>query len=147
MKKIIYLLISTILLYGCSTSPSTSPSTPTSIFGVYQTDDFNESRIYLYSDSTYIQLEPTFEVTETEFDGTKAGWKYIYSDDKIGHFGNYKVIDRESFYELRLYYEDYGFGMGKYKLQKNFTSFYLTQNGGGKVTGTRISGEGGLIKR
>ena len=145
MNKIIYLSIFTILLYGCSNSPSTS--TPSSVFGVYQTDGNNQSRIYLYPDSTYIELEPTFKSTQTEFDGTKMEWEYIYNDDKIGHFGKYKVIDRENFYELRLYYEDYGFGMGKYKLQKNFTSFYLTQRGGGKVTGTRISGEDGLIKR
>jgi len=145
MRKIIYLSILTILLYGCSNSPSTS--TPTSVFGVYQTDGNNQSRIYLYPDSTYMELEPTFKVTQTEFDGTKTGWEYIYSDDKIGHFGNYKVIDREDFYVLRLYYEDYGFGMGEYKLSKRFRSFYLTQRGGGKVTGTRISGEDGLIKR
>ena len=153
MKKIIYLSILTILLYGCSNSPSTS--TPTSVFGVYQTDGNNQSRIYLYPDSTYIELEPTFKVTQTEFDGTKTGWEYIYSEDKILTKGKINVEDRGDFYVLQFIftpkndlYKGLKIDPVNQKLAKDFSSYYYTNpRNNQKKFNKKISGEDGLIKR
>ena len=121
------------------------------IIGVYQMDGNSSSRYYFYSDSTYIEIEGSVkvDVVETEYDGDKTNisTEYINSKENIGHYGKFKIEDQGEYYKLIVFYEDYGFGRGNYKVKKDFSSFYLTRKGGKVVTGRKISDKDGLLKR
>ena len=151
MKNLIYLLTITFMISSCSNSPST----PTSVFGVYTDGGNSDPRTYIYPDSTYFTLEPTFKVTQTEFDGTKTGWEYIYSEDKIRTKGKINVEDRGDFYVLRFImtpkndlYKGLKMDPVNNKLAKDFSSYYYTNpRNNQKKFSKKISGEDGLIKR
>ena len=151
MKNLIYLLTITFMISSCSNSPST----PTSVFGVYTGGGNSDPRTYIYPDSTYFTLEPTFKVTQTEFDGTKTGWEYIYSEDKIRTKGKINVEDRGDFYVLRFImtpkndlYKGLKMDPVNNKLAKDFSSYYYTNpRNNQKKFSKKISGEDGLIKR